>query len=288
VHGFIINHTDYYPCIKLFKMAISYRLPKIDNIDAVSVLETPLVGDTDLAAGLLTVLDEGGNVAIKVKASDLLSFSYDAYTAGTANSVNIDFTAVTMIANNQYTLTIYAPYVTNFFAGGQETGAIFQTRTYTVGVSATPSQAELAQLFASRITADPNAFFTVTYVPLATDINVTALSALAGQLEITAPSGTILTTNAGWVAPVGTLSEVLGYVNNPAIVQGPSYNRFVIRYRKLIRHNAVTGNQVVRPVNALVYMDSTNGGTAAAVALLTDILDGSYTPVSDYLGCPQV
>jgi hypothetical protein len=35
-------------------------------------------------------------------------------------------------------------------------------------------------------------------------------------------------------------------------------------------------------------MDSTNGGTAAAVALLTDILDGSYTPVSDYLGCPQV
>jgi hypothetical protein len=270
-------------------MAISYRLPKIDNIDAVSVLETPLVGDTDLASGLLTVLDEGGNVAIQVKASDLLSFSYDPYAAGTANVQKVTLTGVPMVANIQYSLTVYAPYVTNFFAGGQETGAIFQTRTYTVGVDATPTVDELGALFAARIAADVNAFFTASYNSGTDELTITADSAFAGALQITAPSGAVVSTVTPWVEPVGSSAEVLGYVNNASlVVAGATYNRFIIRYRRLVRHNAVTGLQVIRPVNSLVYLNSANGGTAAAVALLTDILDGSYTPVSDYLGCPQV
>lgn len=272
-------------------MAISYRLPKIDNIDRVSVLNSPAPADTDLASGVLTILDDAGNVAIQVKASDLLSFSYDAYAAGTANVRRVDLSGVTMIPDAQYSLTISSPYVTNFFAGGQETGAIFQTRTYTVGVaSVAPTVDQLGALFVSRIAADPNAFFTASYNAGTNELTITALSALAGQLELQVPSGaTIVTPDpTPWVEPVGTTSEVLGYLNNPAIVTGPSYNRFVIRYRKLIRHNAVTGNQVVRPVNSIVYMDSTNGGTAAAVTLLTSILDGSYATVADYLGCPQI
>jgi hypothetical protein len=289
VHGFSINHTDYYPCIKLFKMAISYRLPKIDNIDAVSVLETPLAADTALASGLLTVLDEGGNVAIQVKASDLLSFSYDAYAAGTASVEKVTLTGVTMVANTQYTLTIHAPYVQNFFAGGQETGAIFQTRTYTVGVDATPTVDELGALFAARIAADVNAFFTASYNAGTNELTITAASAFAGALQVTAPRGAVVATVTPWVEPVGSSAEVLGYVNNASlVVAGATYNRFIIRYRRLVRHNAVTGLQVIRPVNSLVYLNTADGGTAAAVSLLTDILDGSYTPVADYLGCPQV
>jgi len=270
-------------------MAISYKLPKIENIDAVSVLETPLAADTDLASGLLTVLDEAGNVSIQVKASDLLSFTYDAYAAGTANVQKVTLTGVTVIANSQYSLTIHSPYVTNFFAGGQETGAIFQTRTYTVGVDATPSVDELGALFVARIAADPNAFFTASYNSGTDELTITALSAFAGQLQITAPQGAAIATVTAWVEPVGSSQEVLGYVNNASlVVAGGTYNRFVIRYRKLIRHNAVTGLQVVKPVNSLVYLNTANGGTAAAVTLLTDILDGSYTPVADYLGCPAI
>lgn len=270
-------------------MPISYKLPKIDNIDAVSVLETPLAADTDLASGLLTVLDEGGNVAIQVKASDLLSFSYDPYAAGTPNVQRVILTGVPMVANSQYTLTVYAPYVTNFFAGGQETGAIFQTRTYTVGVDATPNVDELGALFVARIAADVNAFFTAIYNPGTDQLTITANSAFAGQLQITAPTGSIVNTLIPWVEPVGSSAEVLGYVNNASlVVAGATYNRFIIRYRRLVRHNAVTGLQVIRPVNSLVYLNSADAGTAAAVTLLTDILDGSYTPVADYLGCPQV
>lgn len=269
-------------------MAISYKLPKIDNIDHVSVLETPLAADTALASGVLTILDEAGNVAIEVKASDLLSFSYAAYSAGVANEQEVDLSGVTMVANNQYSLTIHAPYVVNFFAGGQETGAIFQTRTYTVGVDATPTVDELGALFAARIAADPNAFFTASYA-LGGILTVTALSAFAGQMQITAPSGSVISTTIAWVEPTGSSAEVLGYVNNASlVVAGGQYDRFIIRYRKLIRHNAVTGLQVVKPINSLVYLNTADAGTAAAVALLTSILDGSYTPVADYLGCPQV
>lgn len=270
-------------------MPISYKLPKIDNIDAVSVLETPLAADTALASGLLTVLDEGGNVAIQVKASDLLSFSYDPYAAGTPNVQRVILTGVPMVANTQYVLTVYAPYVTNFFAGGQETGAIFQTRTYTVGVDATPTVDELGALFAARIAADVNAFFTASYNAGTDQLTITANSAFAGQMQITAPTGSIVNTLIPWVEPVGSSAEVLGYVNNASlVVAGATYDRFIIRYRRLVRHNAVTGLQVIRPVNSLVYLNSADAGTAAAVTLLTDILDGSYTPVADYLGCPQV
>ena len=39
---------------------------------------------------------------------------------------------------------------------------------------------------------------------------------------------------------------------------------------------------------SLVYLNTAGGGTAATVTKLTSILDGSYTPVADYLGCPAV
>lgn len=272
-------------------MPISYKLPKIENIDKISVLETPVAAtDVTLASGLLTVLDEAGNVAIQVKTSDILSFSYDAYAAGTANVRRVVLTAVPLVANNTYSLTISSPYVVNFFAGGQETGAIFQTRTYTVSVDATPTVDELGALFAARIAADVNAFFTATYNTATDELTISALSALAGQLELKVPTGaTIVSPDpTPWVEPVGTTSEVLGYVNNPAIVQGPSYNRYVIRYRKFIRQNSVLGLQVGKPVNSLVYLDSLNAGTAATVTKLTSILNGSYTPVADYLGSPSI
>lgn len=269
-------------------MPISYKLPKIDNIDHVSVLETPLAADTALASGVLTILDENGNVAIEVKACDLLSFSYAAYSAGVANEQEVDLSGVSMVANNNYSLTVYAPYVTNFFAGGQETGAIFQTRTYVVGVDATPTVDELGALFAARIAADVNAFFTASYTPGGI-LTITALSAEAGQMQITAPAGSVITTTVAWVEPTGSSAEVLGYVNNASlVVAGAQYDRFIIRYRKFIRHNAVTGLQVVKPINSLVYLNIADGGTAAAVTLLTDILSGAYTPVADYLGAPQV
>jgi hypothetical protein len=265
-----------------------YKLPKI-NADMALHLDTPVAGDTVLANGVLTILDESGDTALKVKISDVTSFSYDAYAAGTANQVSIVLTNVAMSENVVYSVSVYGPYVQNFFGGGQETGAVYQTRTYSVSVPALappapPTVDQLGAALAARINNDPNAYFSATYTAGTDTLLIIADSAFAGPLEVTAPDGAVITDAVAWVEPVGSIAEVSKYVNE-TILTSASYSRFIIRYRKFIRHNAVTGNEVVKPSICLAYIDSTE---AAAITLLTNILNGSDTPVAKYLGAPAV
>lgn len=267
-------------------MAITFKLPKIDN-DSALLLNTPVdATDVVLANGVLSVKDESGATALVIKATDLLNFDYNAYAAGTANVVDVDLTAVTIVNNGVYSLTISAPYAVNFFGGGQETNAVYQARTYTVSLDATATVAELQAAFVARINADVNAYFSAT--SQAGDVvRITADAAGFGPLNVVAPAGATVADQTAWVAPVGTSDEVLQYIPNAALVTG-TYNRYIITYRKLIRHNIVNGLQVVKPVQAIVYLNSGNAGTAATVTKLTSILDGSYATVADYLGCPAV
>lgn len=277
-------------------MSFNYRLPKI-TADSVTILNTPQSTDTALASGLLTIKDEGGNPSLVVKASDLLSFTYAANVAGTANARSIVLTGITLAANTNYVLTVHVPYLINFFGGGQETGAIYQTRTYTIGFgtgtgSPAPTVDGIGAAFAAQISADNNAAFTATYTAATDTLLITAKSAFGGNLEITAPIGATNTNTTPWVSPVGANAEVVGYAGNNPYATAAAYNRYIIRYRKMVRHSAVTGLQVIKPVNALVYLDVSNGGTAAAVTLLTSILDGSYgtsyATLAKYCGCPAV
>lgn len=263
-------------------MAISFKLPKIDA-DSALFLDSPVAGDTDLDKGVLTVKDEAGNVALVVRASDFLDYEYKAYAAGTANVVDVDLTAVTMVNNGTYSLTVSAPYVVNFFGGGQETGAVYTTRTYLVSTDGTATVAELQAAFVARINGDLNAYFSAASV--AGDIvRITADAAGFGPLTVSAPAGATVADQTAWVEPVGSLSEVQAYFPGSTLGSA-TYSRFVLRHRKAIRTNIVNGLQVIKPVKAVIYIDSTE---AAAIALLTSILNGSYTPVADYLGCPAV
>ena len=272
-------------------MAISYKLPKVQDVDQVAILDTPLAADTALANGVLTIKNEAGSAAIVVKAADLLSFRQTDYSAGTANIVDVQLSGVTMVNNTEYVLTVNAPYVQNFFGGGKETGATYQTRTYVVPTDASATAAELATAFVARITADANAYFTAAVVS-STTVRITAKSASAGALVVVAPTGSSISDNTAWVSPSGSVAEVLSYINNPALVVAAGYSRYIISYRKMIRHNAVTGLQVCKPVNSLVYLDKDNAGTSAAVTLLTSILNGyygtSYATLAKYCGCPAV
>lgn len=271
-------------------MPTLYKLPKI-SADSALHLDTPVAGDTVLADGVLTVKDEAGDVALVVKISDITSFSYAAASAGAANVVNVVLTSAPLAAGAAYSITISAPYVQNFFGGGQETGAIYQARTYTVSFPAAPATAptvdQVGAALQARIAADPNAYFTATYTAGTDTLAITAASALAGPLKIEtsfALAAGAITDATAWVSPVGSINEVSQYINQ-TLLGSAAYSRFIIRHRRFIRHNAVTGNEVVKPSLALVYIDSTD---AAAITLLTNILNGAYTPVADYLGAPQI
>ena len=272
-------------------MAITFRLPTI-NADSALLLNTPVAAtDVVLANGLLSVKDESGSVALTIKASDLINYKYSAYAAGTANVVDVDLTGVTMVANGIYTLTVSAPNVQSFFGGGAESAAIFVTRTYIVSLGGTtlvpPTAQDLRDAFVTRINADVNAYFSAAGV--AGDIvRITADAAGFGALNVVAPAGATVADQTAWVSPVGTADEVIQYIPNNALVTGNTYNRYIITYRKFVRNNIVNGLQIAVPVQTLVYLKSTDAGTAATVTKLTNILSGAYTPVADYLGCPAV
>ena len=274
-------------------MAINYKLPRVQELDGLSILNTPLAAsDVVLANGVLTILDETGASAITLKACDLLGFRYNAQTAGTANVVDAELSAVVFPVggNVTYALTISAPYVQNFFGGGQETKAVYIPRTYTVSVDATPTTAELQAAFIARINSDPSAYFTASAV--GTKVRITSISALTGQLFVEAPTGTVITQATAWVASVGSATEVLSYVPNSTLVTGV-YNRYIILHRSVIRHNAVSGLGVIRNATSLVYLNTAGAGTAATVTKLTSILDGSWAVASlaqaaNYQGCPAV
>lgn len=270
-------------------MPTLYKLPKI-SADSALHLDTPVAGDTVLASGVLTVKDEAGDVALVVKITDITSFTYAAYAAGTANVVNVVMTSTPLAAGASYSLTISAPYVQNFFGGGQETGAVYQARTYTISFAAAPASAptvdQIGAAFQARIAADPSAYFTATYTAGSDTLAITAASALAGPLTVTpsfALTSGAITDATAWVSPVGTIAEVSQYINE-TLLGSASYSRYIIRYRKYIRHNAVTGNEVVKPSIALAYIDSTD---TTAITLLTNILSGAST-AANYLGAPQV
>lgn len=266
-----------------------YKLPKI-NADMALHLDTPVAGDTVLANGVLTVKDEAGDVALKVKISDITSYSYAAAAAGTANVVNVVLTSTPLAAGAAYSITVKAPYVQSFFGGGQETSAIYQVRTYTVSYAAAPASAptvdQIGADLATRMNADPNAFFSVTYTAGTDTLAITADSALAGPLSVTTSftlAAGAITDATAWVSPVGTIDEVSNYINE-TLLGSASYSRFIIRHRKFIRHNAVTGNEVVKPSICLAYIDATD---TTAITLLTNILSGAST-TANYLGAPAV
>lgn len=270
-------------------MAITYKLPVI-NADSALILNTPVAAtDVVLASGLLSIKDESGAVALKIKASDLLGFRYTPGTLGTANVVDVALAGVTFPALGGATLalTVSAPYAQAFFSGGVETNATFQARTYTFGTDATPTVAELATAFAAAINADVNAYFSATVVG-GTTVRITCDNAGFGALNVVAPIGATVTDATAWVSPAGTPAQVLNQVNVATYVTGALYQTYMIMYRKEIRSNIVNGLEVSKPVTALVYLNAADGGTGATVTRLTSILNGSYTPVADFLGCPAV
>ena len=62
----------------------------------------------------------------------------------------------------------------------------------------------------------------------------------------------------------------------------------MINYRKAIRSNIVNGLEVYKPVTALVYLNTADANTGATLTKLNQILTGTFSPSTSYLGCPAI
>lgn len=263
-------------------MSVQTELQRIQGVGAIASRAT-------LATGIVTLVN-GAVPLIGIKVTDIVDWSSEVYTAGTAEVTTVDLTAATLIANNIYSMTVRLPNTIAFFGGNshatsdaRESDAVYVTRTYTVSTDATPSATELAALFVGQINADLFAAFSATSA-LAV-ITITAQDATAGAfiLNVSNMPGAVIAVTTANILPNGAASDVKRYVNADTVLSA-TYDRTILRYRKYIRHNAVKGNEVVKIEKLIVWSVVADG----LPAIINPILDGTYLTVADYLGAPEV
>jgi len=260
----------------------TYALPK-KTVDQVIVLNTPTAAsDVTLTLGNLKLLDEAGNTAFNDKWFNVTGAKKTAYAAGTANVKKVDFAATTLVPLTPYKVTIQFPNTVDFFGGGRESDAVYVTRTYVVTTDTTPTATELTLAFENAIEADP--FSGVTVVNNGTNLDLISISVNAGEMQLTVPTGTVITNTTPYVSPSGTVTELAQYVSPNLILAGGQYTRYEFRHNKAIPHNAIAGMNAYKQVRIFLYVEQNAAGFAATATKLDSIIDGTYTPVAGFLG----
>lgn len=264
-------------------MALLFEVKKRE-IDQAIILNTPQAADSVLATGVITLLDENGATALKLRMADLIGRKKEVYTAGTPHVVDVDVTAAVLVAHGTYSLTVEAPNVMP-----HETSAIYRVRTYTVSVDATPTVAELQALFVAAVNAD--AFKAATASSQAGDIvRLTEDNVGYGKMRVTTNVvGATVADQTAFVASVGTAAEVLQYVlpNDSSVAASGEYTRYTLRYRKPSFHNGIAGLKAFREVDVFLYAEE-NGADYAAFATAIDAQLAGTATAANYLGAPAL
>lgn len=264
---------------------IQFKLQKVEA-DQVIILNTPAAADAVLALGELSLKDEAGAVAFRELIRDITGKRKTAYSAGVANVRTINLTALSLPATGSasiYSITTQLSNVTEF-------GVLRAERTYVVSSDTTATNDEVGAAFVQRINNDLDAGFTAAYDSGTNVLTLTAGSASYGELNVTNNFNIAVVDATPWVAPSGTTADALQYVPAaPALVSATAnYTKYLIRYRKLIRHNAVSGLSVTKTANLIVFADSLGGSYAAYATALDDALAGTTATAGAYTGTPSI
>lgn len=247
---------------------------------SLTVLDTVQAAAADITFG-------GGKLEVTglgevIDLSDATDYSFDAYAAGTASIKEYDLAGVSLVAGITYRLAVVVDGHVDFHGGGKEANELIPIREYVVSAGASaPTADELRDLFIQRINEDPNALVTAASGGAGV-VELTLDSVDEGDFRVESPAGTVEAVTTPFVAPAGTPEVVTENGGNPN--PAGAYDTYTIFYNDKRRHNGVSGGLVEYPEFVKIYLESTDGDTAAFETAMDAILDGTHTPVSDYLG----
>lgn len=254
---------------------------------------TPLVNNTILSGGKLTLA--GNTPLVNILAdplilSDATAYRKIAYAAGTAQISTIDLSAVALLADSQYSISVEFPKLIGFNnvqvngdGGRAEANELTPIREYVVSTGASaPTANELRDLFIARINADAGKRVTAASGGAGT-VQLTQDVLSDGAFTMTAPSGAVIATGTPHVAPAGTPAVVNADFPNQADPAG-TYTTYEIDFVNFKRSNVVSGALVGYPEFIRLYVEVGQANRAAFETALDAQLDGTHTPVSDYLG----
>lgn len=261
---------------------VTFKLSKIE-VDKAIAVNTPEGTDALLAGGVLSLLDETGVVSVNELIRDVVGYRKIEFETGTPNVRAIDLTTLALPPVNEasiYSITMDLSNVTEYNGNRAP-------RTYVVSSDTTADIDEIGAAFALRINNDLNSGVTATY--LSPVLTLAANSASYGELNVTNSFNISVAEVDPWIAPEGTTEDALQYFPaTPASVDpAAEYTKYLIRHRKLIRHNAVSGLSVFKIVNTLVFVNSLGALYGAYETEIDSILSGAYT-TSAYLATPSI
>lgn len=251
------------------------------------------------AAGADAVLS-GGKLQINDGSNDLLKeaivlafaegYTKTAYTAGTPKSVECDLSGVSLLANTQYRIAVVFPKRLGFNneqvidnGGTQEANQLIAVREYIVSSGSTsPSADDLKQLFIDRINNDLGSIVVAASTGAGT-FSITQNDVNDGEFFAEYPAGAVESVLAAYVAASGT-PEIVEALAPAFASPTAEYTTWTIDINMLRRNNAVSGGKVFYPEFIQIFADETAANFAGFEAALDAMLDGTHTPVADYLG----
>lgn len=267
-------------------MAIKYKLNKID-VDQVVIVNTPLATDAVLALGELTLLDEAGAVALKPLIRDVVGKRRTAYAVGTAEVNTITLTTIALPSggnSGMYKITIQHSNVV------EADGSPMVEKSYIISTDTTATVDEIGAAFVTRINNDLFSGVVASYNAGTDVLTLTSASANYGSMIITNGFNIPVVISVPFVSPSGTYADASQYLSNNLSLLSltANYAKYLLRVRKLIRHNAVTGLFVYKITNVLVFADATNAGYAAYDGALSGALSGGTATPGAYTGTPTI
>jgi hypothetical protein len=268
---------------------IKFKVEKVD-VDQVVIVNTPAGADAVLALSKLTLKDEAGNDAFTPLIRDVVGKKKIAYAAGTANVNTIDLSTLGLANNALYKIGIQLSNVVD------PAGTLRAERTYVVSSDSSATIDEIGAEFATRINNDLLAGVTASYNAGTNVLTLTVQSVNYGAITATnnfdvyGPAIAFVDATP-YVAPSGTPADAAQYVpaNSTLVSATAQYTKYLIRERKLIRHNAVSGLSVYKTNNVLVFVDSTGGaGYTAYETAIDAALGGTTATAGAYTGTPNI
>jgi hypothetical protein len=246
--------------------------------------------DITLAQGNLSVTDLGR----AIKLSDGISYTVSPYAVGTAAEWQATFPA-TPVPSTSYFITLELPNHLAFPNGGQNSNQLSRIRTYTV-YTATSGETgtTLADKFEALINADlwdGVIRFTSTNqtTPASNILAITqaaaSVTALDGIPVVTATSTVTLNNTIPGVFPSGTPSQLIAAgIPTVSVSQTAEYSTYDLVLRYTTTRGVANGARAFIEARAVIYADELQGDFAAFDTEIISILDGSHTPVADFLG----
>lgn len=256
------------------------------NISQVAVLNSYASSNVSLAGGKMSIPTATGVIGWGDSLRTALGVSYTktAYTAGTAGVWTATF-PTTPTPSTSYFVTVFFPNAVTLPTGGQETNALFYTKTYEIYTDPSgETGTTLAAKFEAKILLDLNRKVTPSAAGAVLTLTQTAtsLANLDGLATVTASSDVSVANTTPQVLPSGS-DEIVDMIAGSGVATGTQYTTYDIVTFHPTTNPIVNGQYALAKTRFVIFLNEADGDLAATVTVIDAILGGTST-AANYLG----